>query len=87
MSEKGNKKNAGFDLIDFTVENIGLNATVMTGTGVVGIIGDKLPSSSSAKIMSGMDVVAVTPVFHAAGGLFGSFEDMNKKMKKSFDKL
>jgi hypothetical protein len=54
----------------------------MIGTGVVGKLGEQLPSSSSSAIMSGMNTMSMLPTVHAAGGVFSALRDMERKTKR-----
>ena len=70
------------DLFDFTMENMALNVGITAGAGVVGKLGQTLPSPVSGNIMKGMETMSVIPTIHATGGIFNQLQDLNKMTKK-----
>jgi hypothetical protein len=76
------KKSKGFNPSTFAIDNAMLSAGTMIGAGMVGKIGETLPSPVSGKIMGGMEPLAMLPTVHAAGGVFQSLDYLNRKVKK-----
>ena len=75
-------KRKGFNPFDLAMENTKLSAGIMIGTGLVGKIGEQIPSSSSSAIMGGMNTMSMLPTVHAAGGVFSALRDMERKTKR-----
>jgi len=75
-------KRKGFDPFDLVMENTQISAGIMIGTGVVGKLGEQIPSSSSSAIMGGMNTMSTLPTVHATKGVFDAFNDLNKKVKR-----
>ena len=75
-------KRKGFDPFDLAMENAELSAGIMIGTGVVGKLGEQIPSSSSSAIMGGMNTMSMLPTLHATGGVFSALKDMEMKAKR-----
>jgi len=76
MPKKRNKE------LDFVFDNMALSAGVVGGTHIVGKMSSTLPSPQSGSIMKGMGTMKVVPTLHAAGGIFGQLQSLEKKVKK-----
>jgi hypothetical protein len=80
--EMSKKKSKGFNPMNFAIDNATINAGTMVGVGMVGKIGESMPSPLSGKIMQGMEPMAMIPTLHATGGVFQSLQSLNKQVKK-----
>ena len=67
------------DLFDLTMDNVTLSSGVLVGTGMVGQLGTMIPSTSSDKIIKGMEPLSMLPTLHSTGIVLGELKKLNKK--------
>jgi len=75
-------KKKGFNPMDAVFNTAEVGAGTMIGAGMVSKLGDTLPSPMSGAIMKGMEPMAMLPTMSAAGGVFDSLRDLNRKARK-----
>jgi hypothetical protein len=70
------------DMLDMVFDNMGLSAGTMMGAGMIGKVGEQLPSSASGRILKASEMMGVLPIVHASGSLLSSMSDVYKMVKK-----